>query len=191
MVISDLADNRLLTKAAKKKLKPLVIFWILLTCLKDISTSIFSSASFNTPFPQLRPSILILCKINNSLIPSLITICSINKGSINSLSNLQSNVSVSNEHVIETPSGYVNGIVNLVIIDLCSDKLPLITILPELLHSLWSSLSITKVGGTSTSSASITSLFSIAWTVKTGFKAISLSVGTPAIYSDLLNLNEV
>ena len=33
-------------------------------------------------------------------------------------------------------------------------------------------------------------LFSIAWSVKTGFKATSSSVGTPAISSELLNLKE-
>ena len=191
IVIFVFACNLLLTKAAKKKLKPLLIFLIVLTCLKEISTSTFSSTSFNLPLPHSMSLISKLGKINNSFVPSLIIVCSINKDSVKSLSKVQSNVSLSKEQVIETPSGYVNGIVNFVAIDVSSVNDPLINNFPELLHSLWSSLSITKVGGTTAFTPSITSLFSIAWSVKTGFKATSSSVGTPAISSELLNLKEV
>ena len=81
-------------------------------------------------------SISKLGKINNSFVPSLIITCSINKDSVISLSKVQSNVLISKEQVSETPSGYVNGIVNFVTIDVSSVNDPLIFNFPELLHSL-------------------------------------------------------
>ena len=81
---------------------------------------------------------------------------------------------------------------NLAAIDFSSLKLPLIVNLPSLEQVDCSMESKLNVGGTEASfEQSLTSLFWMAWSVKTGLRRVSSSVGIPVISFELLSLNEV
>ena len=81
---------------------------------------------------------------------------------------------------------------NLAAIDFSSLKVPFIKNLPSVAQVDWSISISPNVGGTDASlEQSLTSLLCMAWSVKTGFRAVSSSVGIPVISSEPLSLNEV
>ena len=164
-----------------------------LTCLKDFVIFNFLSASVSNPLSHvILASWLIPSKLRTSSGPSLIIVCSMNIGwSVIFLSVKQVN-SISVEfclvivQVIETPSGYERGRINLKSLSIGLVGVPIITIL---CFSFSCGLILLNLNFGSGTLLSFIFFFSIALAVNIGSRSTS-SVGIPVIKSELFNLKE-